>query len=401
LPGIFGYISVVMRNIVGQAPRGEHFYPRDRVINTLYRRLDAQSHVFLSAPRRVGKTSIMRFLEDKPRPGYCFVYVITESVDTAEAFYKKLLNALMESKAVSELREKSQRARNLLASVLERVKAIEIAGFKLELNAGPDASYQQAFETVLSSLETEGTTVVLMIDEFPQTVENIRERHGAAEAVRFLQIQRTQRQQASAALRFIYTGSIGLPALVKKLSSAPLINDLNTVEVPPLTPEEAWDLVDRLLRYAEVPVAPGALEYLTGKIEWLIPFHLQLAAQEIIDVYESEKQEIGEAQIDRALAQIIHYRNDLYFHSYYARLKEAFPEAEQPFVFALLGRIAEEGAAARETIRQLAAQHGIADPGSVLDVLMYDGYISSGASEDAYRFNAPLLALWWKKFSLR
>lgn len=55
-----------MKNIVGQTPRGADFFPRDAIINRIYRRLDAGSHIFLAAPRRVGKTSIMRFLGRKP-----------------------------------------------------------------------------------------------------------------------------------------------------------------------------------------------------------------------------------------------------------------------------------------------------------------------------------------------
>ena len=58
-----------MKNVVGQTPRGTDFYPRDAVINKIYRRLDAGNHIFMSAPRRAGKTAIMRFMEDNPRKG--------------------------------------------------------------------------------------------------------------------------------------------------------------------------------------------------------------------------------------------------------------------------------------------------------------------------------------------
>lgn len=76
-----------MRNIVGQVPRGKDFFPRNDVVDLLYRRLDAGSNVFVAAPRRVGKTAVMRHLEDRPRENYEFIYMITESVADAGAFY--------------------------------------------------------------------------------------------------------------------------------------------------------------------------------------------------------------------------------------------------------------------------------------------------------------------------
>ena len=58
-----------MKNIVGQTPRGDDFFKRDNIVKKIYRRLEAGNHLFLSAPRRAGKTSIMRYLEDYPQEG--------------------------------------------------------------------------------------------------------------------------------------------------------------------------------------------------------------------------------------------------------------------------------------------------------------------------------------------
>jgi uncharacterized protein len=64
-----------MKNIVGQTPRGADFYPREAIVNRIYRRLDSGNHLYLSAPRRSGKTSIMLAMEDNPRAGYIFTYL--------------------------------------------------------------------------------------------------------------------------------------------------------------------------------------------------------------------------------------------------------------------------------------------------------------------------------------
>jgi len=53
---------------------------------------------------------------------------------------------------------------------------------------------------------------VLMVDEFPQTIENIVRNSNEQAAIQFLQSNREIRQNPALSqhLQFIYTGSIGL-----------------------------------------------------------------------------------------------------------------------------------------------------------------------------------------------
>lgn len=90
-----------MRNIVGQTPRGEDFFPRTEIIDKVYRRLDNGSNDYLVAPRRAGKTAIMRYLEDNPHPGFEFQYLITESVDNTITHFKMLSESLQRFNKIS------------------------------------------------------------------------------------------------------------------------------------------------------------------------------------------------------------------------------------------------------------------------------------------------------------
>ena len=101
-----------MKNIVGQTPRGKDFYPRTKVIRKIYRRLDSGSHIFMSAPRRAGKTSIMRFLEDEPKKGYVFLYVSVEDIESSEEYFKLLSEELLSSEAVGKMVKASEKVYN-------------------------------------------------------------------------------------------------------------------------------------------------------------------------------------------------------------------------------------------------------------------------------------------------
>ena len=67
-----------MKNSLGNPARGEAFYPRESEVQKIYRVLAKGTSIYLSAPRRVGKTSILKHIEEFPQEGYFFVYVITD-----------------------------------------------------------------------------------------------------------------------------------------------------------------------------------------------------------------------------------------------------------------------------------------------------------------------------------
>ena len=327
-----------MKNIVGQTPRGTDFYPREAITDRIYRRLDSGNHLYLSAPRRSGKTSIMRALEDKPKAGYLFIYLNVEDCNDSEDYFR------------------------LLAEV---------------------------FEELLRELESDGLTIVIMVDEFPVAVENIAKAQGNESAVRFLHANRGMRQRAQSGIRFIYTGSIGLPNVARKLDPAPTINDLNIVEIPPLTPDEGLDMSRKIFAEYAIDADEAVIRYMLEKIEWLMPFFIQLVIQLLIDEMETEKAtNISTDMVDKVLLKAANHRNNVYFASYLDRLAKTLPVDQCETATAILAAIAAAGFANRSDFTQPNAQ-------LVLETLEYDGYIHEQAGQ--LRFNSPILRMWWQK----
>lgn len=389
-----------MKNIVGQVPRGENFFPRDAIINKIYRRLESGQNLVMAAPRRVGKTSIMRAMEDNPREGFQFVYVITESIENVEDFYHKLLTTTLASSAMSNLAKKWKGVKTLVAEIAGNI-SIKLPWIELEVNrAEGKETYQAAFEKLLDKLETGEDSIIIMIDEFPQTVENIREKHGAAAAESFLRLNREQRQTSNSRIRFILTGSIGLPAVVKKLTSTSVINDLNVVEIPPLDEAEASQLATILLDTPKVKYDATVIPYLLQKIKWLIPFHVQLGIQELIDIYENKGLELNKKDVDQAFQQLLNLRNNSYFEHYYTRLEDAFPEEQYAFAIRFLNSVAQADKLSVTEVKGLAKEvlEG-RDADSVIESLIYDGYIFEDVDKKVYRFQSSLLQAWWNKKS--
>jgi uncharacterized protein len=269
-------------------------------------------------------------------------------------------------------------------------------GWEARETAGPFAEFKKLVQT----FDTGGMKVVIMVDEFPQTVKNILQKHGQDTAEQFLQLNREIRHEAHANIRFMLTGSIGLPIMAEQLNATQHINDLRTIEIPPLSREEARELTTRLLAHERVAYEASALEHLLDKIAWFIPFHIQLAVQELIDGYLDTQDTVNQAAVDKAFTKIGEMRNDIYFAHYYSRLEKVFREHELAFARALLKTLTQQDEIVVQEIHDLARQHAVANASTVLRTLVFDGYIFASEENGTawYRFTSPVLRLWWKQY---
>ena len=378
-----------MKNIVGQTPRGDDFFPRDAVINKIYRRLEAGNHIFMSAPRRAGKTAIMRYLEDQPRKRHAFLYISVEDVDDPEEFFGVLSEELLNSVAVSKLIKSSEKAQSLFARFAEHIKKIKVWNLEVETQQKEKPRYSLEFEKLTRNLDTSDFRIVLLIDEFPIALERIEKEHGVDEAVEFLHTNRSIRQRAQKGLQFIYTGSIGLPNIAKKLNATATINDLNVVEVPPLSKSEAKNFTRKLLKAYQVKMAPKVVDTMLDRLHWLMPFFIQLIIQMVIDEFEVLHEPITSEVIEEIIEKSSNHRNNIYFENYYSRLDKSLTKEESALAKRILLEVAENDSVPLDHYK------AIEDAASVLDILEFDGYINS--NNNCYSFNSPILQLWWMK----
>jgi len=65
--------------------------------------IEEGGHLLLLAPRRVGKTSLLRHLENNPQEGYVFLYTMDQSCNTEYEFYKEILEKLHSSSLSTDL----------------------------------------------------------------------------------------------------------------------------------------------------------------------------------------------------------------------------------------------------------------------------------------------------------
>lgn len=331
----------------------------------------------------------MRFMEENPREGFVFIFLNVEDVNSSEDYFRMLSEELLKSEAIGKLARLSNSAKNTLSSFLDRIKKIKVWNIELETVSGPKPTYAEEFERLLQELDTDDLVIGILVDEFPVALENIGKVLGNNAAITFLHANRSIRQRSNSGVRFIYTGSIGLPNISRKLGATATINDLNVVEVPPLSLDEGMDFSKKLFDYYAVPVSDETRRYMLNKIEWLMPFFVQLVVQMIIDEYDNLQRPIENKDVDRVLEKAANHRNNIYFENYYSRLDKTLPEDESRTAKEILA-----GIAIRREIP--ATEFTQANAITVLDILEFDGYIHQAGG--FFRFNSPILRMWWAKF---
>ena len=76
------------------------FFKRDKIITEIWEKLERAENLLVVAPRRVGKSSILKNIERYPKDGYIVQYHITMGVESSNEFFKKIYDSLLEDENI-------------------------------------------------------------------------------------------------------------------------------------------------------------------------------------------------------------------------------------------------------------------------------------------------------------
>ena len=101
--------------------------------------------------------------------------------------------------------------------------------------------------------------------------------------------------------------------------------------------------------------------------------------------------------IDIAMERALSHQH--LFANWRSKLKEGFKTEGYLFSKEILNRISEEGTMSLLKIRNIATKHELDEDYAreIIHSLVYDGYINNHDNVKEYRFNSPILKLWWYK----
>ena len=382
-------------NKIGPPVEGEDFFGREKEIRKANRLLDSNHSLLLSAPRRIGKSSLAkRLIEEKKQQGWKCVYIDLEETTTEEGFLRLVIEAFKKNGIWKQLTEGMSKG---LVSVLDRIEKVTIGGV-VDFNIGKREEQEDLYKNLKELIKHDEDTFIV-VDELTLFLGILNKSENGPEKVAFiLNWLRSLRQVSKTNVRWLFCGSVGLRNFTTAMNLGFTINDLMEFGLGELTREEAEGLLSGLCKSEDMEMSEELINYTLDKLHWNIPYFIQVIFSKLAEEYEDE---VTKESIDIAYNKLC---SENYLSTWSERLSE-YREYEVPARQILKALSTQSAGLEREAMLNILMTGQDASKveevdyilSKVLEMLENDGYI---IKMDSIRtFRSPLLRdYWFNKF---
>ena len=251
-------------------------HDRKKERSDLIRLLKSGTSVQLLAPRRVGKTwLIKKVAEDLAQEGQISLLFDVEGFSRVDQFWR----------ALCQLAQEPDPAYKRLANHASQRFRQAVAGDWDEnpLQAFTRVDYESFAEVLISTLNKQNEGAVILVDEIAVFALALLKSDAEAANEFFSRLRRLRQEYPH--VRWILTGSIGLEVVAKEASLQGTLIDLEVFELKPFDKQAARSYIEALSRIDGMPhpfdIADDDFGYLAKQLGWLAPFYLKLIADRI------------------------------------------------------------------------------------------------------------------------
>lgn len=365
--------------------QGDNFFGRSVELEDAWHRLE-HSHLLVSAPRRVGKTSLLFRLRDQATS---HGYEREHYIDVSPCTEPSELYAKLRPVWSSSLR----RSARALGQSTQVSAKLDVPGFKTEVRLDPGQGPAQ-HQQLLDGLEALDGRTLLLIDELPVVLARMLRSGAAHETVSaLLYALRTVRQQV-VGVRWVFAGSVGLDDLARRHGLTDTINDLDLFRLGAFSEAEATAFVVELASSRGSRFAPGAVEHLVSTMGWPLPYFLQLTVA-VLPPHST----IGADEIDTALDEaveaaqgMVHWRD---------RLQSLLSDDEYAVFRRFLTLASVPNGVERGLLAVLVDEHTGSPTeaerieSTLHELALRDGYLVQVSGR--YQFRSDFFRRWWRK----
>jgi len=394
-----------MRPIIGGNVPPERVVGRDGFIQKMWSTLEDQSIVLVSE-RRIGKTSVIRKMEQEPFDGWHPIYLVIEGVRSPTEFISKIFDA------VSPILSKKERVFGRFRELYQGIAGQEIGDWSFpELKD----NWKRLLKAILDDIKDNFEERVLFLwDELPLMISNIKNDLGDKTAMELLDVLRDQRvADVSGKLRMVYTGSIGLHLVVSELLHRGYrndpTNDMVTYSLEGLEPKYAQELASQglhgLIEDGEIEVRDPVEDVAQAVAEAMdgLPYYINYAVVTLSELGYPIKIKDVETAID---SLILDPEDTAHFRHYAERIEAyyLFHEEAKTLAFVILKTLCQNERAMTEAAiwDAAVAQMELTDRDffqTVLEMLMKDHYLKRQIQNKGrtYQFKYGIIRKWWLK----
>ncbi len=383
-------------NKIGAPVTGNDFFGRTKEIAKATRYLDEKQSLLLSAPRRIGKSSLAKkLIANKVIEGWKCVYIDLQGVASTEDFLRILIDSFTGAGIMQKTQKK---VKDFISSVFTVTDNIELGPLKINL------AHPLSAETIynrMSHIFAHQQDCLIVIDELPLFLGKLigKEGENLKDVEFLLSWFRSIRQLDDSRLRWLFCGSVGLRNFTTHYGISQTINDLVDFKLGEFSQSEAIGLINALAQSYDIRMDEKIIAQTLDMLQWPIPYFIQLLMDRVISAKQNtEDTVVRSEEIKSAFDELI--QSD-YFMTWDERLEE-YREL-QPMARTILDTLSniENGLEKQQLTQILMKDHVSTEEGAVnkklvkvLSMLEHDGYILR--NDGNRKFRSPLLRKWWK-----
>jgi AAA+ ATPase superfamily predicted ATPase len=396
----FNEKEVKMKPNPGGTLIGKAIINREKEIDSIWRALQNQS-VVVTSERRVGKTSILRKIEENPRHGWHPILYLVEGKEHPVEFVEGLYETLIEKKV---LKNKFHRLEKFYSKY---VGGEQIGSWKLPQIK---KNWKPLLDSIMQDILESDQKVLLMLDELPLMLAKFIKSGeiGPLGTMGFLDTLRELRNkyEISKKASFIFCGSIGIHLVIKDLKrnhgyNSDPVNNMKILTISGMDEEGAQKLCRELSSNApfQFDGEDEIFKYICRETDRL-PFYIQHVFNYF---YESGEKLIRKRHVDESIDFMLNDPKDEgFFRHYLDRIKTYYDLKMQEIALLIVDRACQKDDYwAEHDIINTVKSHLEIDGEPVkdtLDLLWSDHYLKRAIKnhQRTYKFRYTILQKWWK-----
>lgn len=406
---------MAISNKTGSPVSGDDFFDREWEFGQLAKSVQAQEHILISAPRRVGKSSLMKkALMWGSNKGYVAVDADVQDCKDESDFLETLADAFRKSGIKQGWLNNIYRQINVFRDWLNGIK-INVSAIGLEFDKSLPPEWRQTtkvFEELFEKLSNNSQKVLVGMDELPIFLSRIVKADLESGAMRIdviLHWLRSIRQKYPQVI-WIICGSIGLDTFAEQHNLIGAINDLKLQRLGAFSNQDAKAFLKLLSESPNnsLKLRDEVVDRIIEKVGWPLPYFLQLIFQIVDETPPSQRSTEYPCveDIDDACERLYGASYSKYFAHWVTRLRDQLSVSDLDTAELILKTVSrhKEGLSRNKLLQMLIIRQPNTNVEKLekrfsllLDILERDGYFLR--TNSIYAFRSFLLREFWKRRS--
>jgi len=393
----------IFPNIVtGAMAVGSAFYDRETSVREIWGSLQNKKNILLRAPRRFGKTSLLKQIATHPEKGWQICLADLEGGDSAESLVETILTAMLENESFDSYLPAHLAGLHAYAKTdSEKLRILR------EERQTIKKDWKKYAEMLFHQMEKSGkdTRFLFILDEVSFLIEDMMgPKDDAEDAIKELMrwFQEARKQYNN--IQFVLSGSEHLPSFLNAFEIDSHLDDLVEAHLDLFDQDIAREFIFLVLAGQNITAAIDEIDLMLTLMGKPIPYFLHLFLDAICRTCK-EKKSISTAEIESVYYHhLLGSESKRYFESITRQLDryQRYGGRNTAGAKSILDRLAIADTPVAPEELKIIWEETTGSPEKfniMLDIMRDDFYLVKDENQQVF-IDIKLIKEWWRKYGI-